>query len=142
MHHAAVQVALAEIAGKKFHTLSGINLTALSRGIQQCRFEGEGENWGDRLRFPSANVMDILIREVAGPNVAKPRVNSILSALSEAGDNHPAVYKSDSNTKVQNTIDSLSLADGRFKFAVCVSSKPFLLYLLTLVSSCSPSSPS
>lgn len=142
MHHAAVQVALAHLAGKNFHTLSGIDLTAFSRGIQQCRFEGEAGNWGDRLRFPSANVMDVLIREVAGSNVAKPRVNSILSALSEAGDNHPAVYKSDSNTKVQNTIDSLSLADGRIKFAVCVSSKPFLLCLLTLVSSWSPSSPS
>lgn len=139
VHQAVVHIGLAQLAGKEPHTVP--HLAGFVRGIQQCRIVGEGENWGERLRFPNANVMEVLLREAAGEIFADSPVNSVLSALTEAGENHPAVYKSDTESKVQSTANSLSLADGNIKFAVCRSSKIRLQHWLTLVSSSSPSSP-
>ncbi|CAG7969803.1 unnamed protein product [Penicillium salamii] len=114
VHQAAVEIALAQIVGKRYST-EGLDLPR--QHLQQCKFEGQAEEWGDRLRFPNAKVMFNLLSKASGSSGRSRSLKSLFSALEESGDNHPAVYKQTPDNEAQSTIDSLSLADGKTKFA-------------------------
>lgn len=116
-----MEIALAQIVGKRYST-EGLDLPR--QHLQQCKFEGQAEQWGDRLRFPNAKVMFNLLSKASGSSGRSRSLKSLFSALEESGDNHPAVYKQTPDNEAQSTIDSLSLADGKTKFAVRTSANP------------------
>ncbi|CAG7921041.1 unnamed protein product [Penicillium olsonii] len=115
VHQAAVEIALFQIVGKEYSATEE-SLDLPRELLHQCKFEGEAAQWGERLRFPSAEAMTTLLRQASGAEVGSDSLKSIFTALEQAGDSHPAVYKQSADNQAETTLDSLSLAEGKTKF--------------------------
>lgn len=110
VRQAAVEIGLFEILQKVGMT----GLTIPWQVVEQCRVHGEAEKWCDRLRFPGeVDLVDIFrqTNKRKGSRFAKER----WTRLREVFNSQPI------ETEAQETLGTLSLANGTHKFAVRIT---------------------
>ncbi|KAL2700603.1 hypothetical protein AAEP93_007422 [Penicillium crustosum] len=118
-HQAAVEIGLMQMLGGKVTVVSKPSSRAIEAQLKSVKIEGESGNWGDRLRFPDIKTMESLLRNAAGSvdgkatEAAEAALQEKLKAASEQGDR---LYGAESKGQKQNSLSSLSLADGNVKF--------------------------
>lgn len=120
-HQAAVEIGLMQMLGGKVTLVSKPSSRAIEAQLKSVKIEGEAGNWGDRLRFPDIKTMESLLRNAAGAvdgkagKAGETALQEKLKAASEQGDR---LYGAESKGQKQNSLSSLSLADGNVKFVV------------------------
>lgn len=116
-HQAAVEIGLMQMLGGKVTVVSKPSSRAIEAQLKSVKIEGESGNWGDRLRFPDIKTMESLLRDAAGTvdGTGEAALEEKLKAASQQGDR---LYGAESKGQKQNSLSSLSLADGNVKFVV------------------------
>ncbi|CRL26072.1 unnamed protein product [Penicillium camemberti] len=114
-HQAAVEIGLMQMLGGKVTVVSKPSSRAIEAQLKSVKIEGESGNWGDRLRFPDIKTMESLLRDAAGTvdGTGEAALEEKLKAASQQGDR---LYGAESKGQKQNSLSSLSLADGNVKF--------------------------
>ncbi|KAJ5800010.1 uncharacterized protein N7518_002078 [Penicillium psychrosexuale] len=112
-HQAAVEIGLMQMLGQEVPVVSNLKTEAQ---LESVKIEGQSGNWGDRLRFPDVKTMNILLRHVAGSLKGKDAKIAHRKLKKIAGEKGNRLYDAESEGQMQNSISSLSLADGNVKF--------------------------
>lgn len=110
VRQAAVEIGLFEILRK-------VGMTGLEipwQVVKQCRVHGEAEKWCDRLRFPGEVDMVDIFRQ-ANKRKLTQFAKKQWTELGQVLKSQPI------ETEAQETIGSLSLANGTYKFAVRIT---------------------
>lgn len=90
--------------------------------IKPCKFEGQADKWGDRLRFPDNQTMESLLFQtvflVRGERPTKEAFQEILEKLKSDGTLDNRLYDANAKEPIRDTLKSLPLTDGSVQFAV------------------------
>lgn len=117
-HQAAVEIGLKQILGEKVTVVSKNSSRAIEAQLKSVKIEGQSGNWGDRLRFPDIKTMESLLRNAAGVVDGKAGDVAFQEKLKIATEQGDRLYGAESKGQLQNSLSSLSLADGNVKFVV------------------------
>lgn len=125
-HQAAVEIGLMQMLGAKVTVASKLHTSrAIEAQLKSVKIEGESGNWGDRLRFPDIKTMESLLRETAGAVKGEADKIAFQEKLKIASEQGNRLYGAESKGQMQNSLSSLSLADGNVKFVVRIPPSTF-----------------
>ncbi|OQE44640.1 hypothetical protein PENCOP_c002G02966 [Penicillium coprophilum] len=113
-HQAAVEIGLMQLLGRKVSVVSQLHPREIQDQLEMVKIEGDSGNWGDRLRFPNSEVMESLLQNAAGEEMAEAAFQKQLQKITGTSENR--LYNPETKDQ-KNSLDSLSLADGNVKFA-------------------------
>jgi hypothetical protein len=114
VHQAVVEIGLSQMMGKD---ISGLNFDEHRKKIRATKISGQGEQWGDRLRFTSEKSMRHLLRFVGG-HETETAFNAAIEKLKDAGKLDNRLYDAKVPGSIQSSLKSLPLTDGQVKFDV------------------------
>lgn len=133
-HQAAVEIGLMQMLGGKVTLVSKPSSRAIEAQLKSVKIEGEAGNWGDRLQFPDIKTMESLLRNAAGAVDGKAGETALQEKLKAASEQGDRLYGAESKGQKQNSLSSLSLADGNVKFVVRIP--PFDLFSANIANKC------
>ena len=133
-HQAAVEIGLVQMLGGKVTLVSKPSSRAIEAQLKSVKIEGEAGTWGDRLRFPDIKTMESLLRNAAGAVDGKAGETALQEKLKAASEQGDRLYGAESKGQKQNSLSSLSLADGNVKFVVRIP--PFNLFNANIANKC------